>query len=646
MKSTAWTTILWLCVGLFAAATAFAQQDRAALTYNAEAQALFQRAQTRYIRGNFLEARQAYQALIDQYPPNQCTSAARLMLAKSHYKLQEFNLATAAAYELYEHFPYSRYLPEADLIIGDCYFHQAQVYSAAAQYARILTTKADVRLKTKAADRLGQMAGAKRLTDRDVERLKTDFGRAIIEEAVDFGLARWPQKLGRPEESLQKLDIFLERHPNGLFGPRVRKTLVAQRRPKVAAVATKAPTEAPPLDEEPLHARYKIGVIAPMDTNLGLDLRDGILLARETSPLSSGEQVGLIVEDSEGDVIRADEAARRLIDQHEVIAIIGALTSQVTKPLAILARERHVSLIAPTASEDGISSISPYVFQMNATPGSQGRRIADHAVRRLGLRTLATLATRDTYGERITKEFTARAEELGAEVIVQEGYEPETTDYRGQFERIRQAGLALEIPDALSQEVDSLILGGIRVAPPPPIPVDPDTVQAEPVETLDGLFIAGEKDDVLLITPQVAFHRIQAQLLGGSGWNAPEVADDGGKYVEGAVFVAKYYDQVDIPSVRDFVNGFRTRFGRDQSIVSALGYDAMLAVLAALEAGGTTRETLREELEAVSGLPGATGRVSFGKGDRENAWMYLLTIRRGKVVPLVDEDFGESPTDP
>ena len=65
MKSTAWTTILWLCVGLFAAATAFAQQDRAALTYNAEAQALFQRAQTRYIRGNFLEARQAYQALID-----------------------------------------------------------------------------------------------------------------------------------------------------------------------------------------------------------------------------------------------------------------------------------------------------------------------------------------------------------------------------------------------------------------------------------------------------------------------------------------------------------------------------------------------------------------------------------------------------
>ncbi|MDP6778588.1 MAG: outer membrane protein assembly factor BamD, partial [Candidatus Latescibacteria bacterium] len=229
MKPTVRTTILWLGIGLFAASPALAQQERTALIYNPEAQALFQRAHSRYIRGSYLEARQAFQELIDQFPPNQCTSAARLMLAKSHYKLREYNLATAAAYELYEYFPYSRYLPEADLVIGDCYFHQAQVYSAAAQYARILTTKADVRLKAKAADRLGQMAGAKRLTDRDVGRLKADFGRAIVEEAIDFGQARWPQKLGRPDESLQKLDIFLERYPNGLFGPQVRKTLVARR---------------------------------------------------------------------------------------------------------------------------------------------------------------------------------------------------------------------------------------------------------------------------------------------------------------------------------------------------------------------------------------------------------------------------------
>ncbi len=616
------------------------------LTFNTGAETRFQRALTRYIHGNYLEARQEFQELIEQFPPNQRTSAARLMLAKSHYKLKEYNLSIAAAYELYEHFPYSRYLPEADLVTGDCYFHQGQIYSAAAQYARILTGKGDTRLKTRAADRLGQMAGTDRLTDRDIARLKSDFGRAIVEEAVAFGQARWPRKLGRPEESARKLALFLERYPNGLFASPARQTLRPRPRKEVAIAPAKKDTPSPEIPLEPAHARFKVGIIAPMETPLGLDLRDGILLAREQNPLASGDQVGLVIQDSEGDVIRAAQATQRLIDQHGVIAIIGALTSQETTPMAFLAGERGVPLIAPTASEDRITSISPYVFQMNATPGAQGRRIADYAVRKLGLRTLVTLATRDSYGDRITKEFTARAEELGAEVIVQEWYEPETTDYRGQFERIREAGLALHILETFAGEIDSLLLAGIRVAPPPPVPVDPDTVQPEPVETLDGFLIAGEREDILLIAPQVAFHRIQAQLLGSDGWNFPEVARDGGDYVEGAIFVAKYHDQSELPSVREFVDTFRSRFGRDQNIVAALGYDAMLTVLRAINAGGTTRESLRERLETLSGIPGATGKIAFSRGNRENAWMYLLTIRRGKIMPLLDatlDDIQEEP---
>lgn len=624
-----------LCMGLLTFAANAADPPPGGLTLNREAETLFQRALTRYIHGSYLEAQRGFQDLIEHYPPNQRTSAARLMLAKSHYKRKAYTLAVAAAYELYERFPSSRYLPEADLVVGDCYFHQGQTYSAAAQYARVLTGKADIRLKTRAADRLGQMVGTDRLTDRDIARLKSDFGRAIVEEAVAFGQARWPGKLGRPEESIRKMALFLEQYPNGRLASRARETL--RSRPE-EGVTVKKDTLPPEMPLEPAHARFKVGIVGPMQTPLGLDLRDGVLLAQEQNPLASGDQVSLVIEDSEGDVIRARQAALRLIEQHDVIAIIGALTSQETIPMAFLAGDRKVPLIAPTASEDRIASISPYIFQMNATPGAQGRRIADYAVRKLGLHTLVTLATRDAYGDRITGEFTARAEELGAEVIVQEWYEPETTDYRGQFERIREAGLALRIPETFAGEIDSLLLAGIRVAPPPPVPVDPDTVQPEPVQTLDGFLIVGEREDVLLIAPQVAFHRVQTRLLGSDGWNFPEVARDGGDYVEGAIFVARYHDQSEHASVRNFVDSFRSRFGRDQSIVAALGYDAMLAVLHAINAGGTARETLRERLESLSGIPAATGQIAFGKGNRENAWMYLLTIRRGKIAPLPDQD--------
>ncbi len=616
--------------------SAFAQN--LGLSFNQAAETLFQRALARYIQDDIPSALLQFQELVEQFPPNQRTSAARLMLSKSHYKNKEYSLALATSVELQLHFPYSRYLPHADLIIGDCYFHQGQTYSAATQYTRIITNKGDLRLKAQASDRLGQLAGTNRLTDRDTQRLKADFGRAIVNEALAFGEARWPLKLGDPETAAQKMGLFLERFPNGLFASLARQTLVPQRRPRETAAPEK--TEEIPLPDialEPTNARYKIGVIAPLENPLGEDLRNGILLARELNPLSSGEQIGMVFEDSEGDPILAVKSAQRLIEQNDVIAIIGALTSSETTPLASMLSAKQVPLIAPTASDDGIASLSPYVFQMNATPGAQGRRIADHAVRKQGLRVLATLASRDNYGTRITKEFTARAEELGAEVIVQEWYEPGTTDYRLQFERMRTAGLALQPPEEFAAEVDSLLRDGIRVVPPPPVPVDLDTVQAEPVNTIDGLLVAGGREDILLITPQVAFHQILAQLLGSDGWNHAEVARDGGNYVDGAVFVAKYYDQSDLISVQDFVNTYRSRFGKDQNIVSALGYDAMLAVLNGINAGGTTRETLRQKLETISEVPGATGKITFGRGDRENAWMYLLTIRNGAIQLVAQE---------
>ena len=157
-------------------------------------------------------------------------------------------------------------------------------------------------------------------------------------------------------------------------------------------------------------------------------------------------------------------------------------------------------------------------------------------------------------------------------------------------------------------------------------------MQPPPVHTLEGLLIAGGKDDVLLIAPQIAFHRIHSQLLGSDGWNHHEVARD--SYTDSAVFVAKYSTRSDLVSVQKFLGAFRQRFNRDQGIAAALGYDAMTAVLTAIERGGTSRKRLQHALENLGEIPGATGKISFSRGNRENAWMYLLTIRKGKIKLL------------
>ena len=631
-------TKILLCLTLTMGSIVPAMAQDATVTFSQDAESLFQRSLARYIQTNYVAARDGFVQLIEEHPRNQRTSAARLMLGKSYYKLREYNFALAAAIELYETFPYSRYLPEADLLVGDCYFRQGQTYSAAAQYARVLAAKAGTPLKARAADRLGQMYGAEKLTDRDLDRLRADFGRSIVDEAVAFGQARWPEKLSKPEEADKPLAMFLERFPNGYLEPLVRRRLLSRTR--APQPKEEAPTTLAVVEEDPTKATYRIGIVAPMESPAGKSLRDGILLARERFPLPEGETIGLIFEDSEGSPIRAVKAAERIIENYDVLAIIGALRSEETLPLAAHLSPQNIPLIAPTASEDEIASL-PYVFQMNATPGAQGRRIADYAVREMELRTLGTLSSRDKYGDRLAREFTARAEELGGEVVVQEWYEPGATDYRGQFNRIRDAGLALIMPDLVETTIDSLIRNGIHVEPPPTVPVDPDTVKPEPVETLDGLLVgASTYEDVLLITPQVASSLIKAQLLGSDGWNYPEVVEDGGRYVRNAIFVAKYNERSDLESVQEFVNLYRGRFGRDQDIASALGHDAMLAVREAIAAGGKERHSLQEKLQSLTDVPGATGRITFRPGDRENAWMYLLSIRRGRIQTL---SFDEAP---
>lgn len=609
MKKKLSLLLIFLCSATQASAAIFSR----------EAETLFQHARDQYRQNKIADARRGFADLIERHPPNQRTSAARLMLAKSHYKSKDYGLAIDAAIALQRHHPRSRYVPETDLIIGDCYFHQHRIYSAAMQYARVLTGRADIRTKARAADRLGQLSGSQKLTEGEVEKLKTEFDRALIDEAIAFGKARWHLKLGNRNAGAKCLAAFLDRHPNG--------QLTALARQILTPPSPSIPPSNPRL--EPQNARYQIGVIAPLNTPHGEALRNGILLARAHNPLA--EPVGLAFEDSEGDPIRAVRAAQRLVEERGVIAIIGALTSAETTPIAALLGAQQVPLVAPTASEDGIASLSPYVFQVNATPGAQGRRIAEHAVRTQGLRTLATLASRDAYGRRIAREFTAKAEDFGAEVLIQEWYEPGTTDYRRQFERIRNAGLALRAVDDLALEIDALILGASSIAPPPPVEVDPDTAEAEVVETLDGILIAGDDADILLIAPQFHSALIASQVLGSDGWNHVEVARDGGTYVEGAVFVAKYHEQSRLESVQNFVNAYRSRFGNEQNIVAALGYDAMLAILHGIDAGGNTRDRLRDRLETLTDLPSATGKISFGKGNRENGWMYLLTIRNGKI---------------
>ena len=592
--------------------------------FNSVAETRFQRALDRYNHKDFAPAKVEFQSLLDLSPTHQRSSASALMLAKTKYKLQTYDDAMAEVARLYERFPGSRYLPEGDLVIGDCRFRKGEMVLAVEKFVQVIKGSGDLGLKARAADRLVQMVETGRLGTEEVNRLKRILPPLDYQEVMQFGRIRCASRLGRTEQVSSEARAFLTEFPHSPYLGQVVNTMRAIPTQPSASETVR------PRPEVGGSGRPKLGVICPKDWAEGKELRDGIQLGRDTlTPAVGGGSVELIFEDSGDDPIVAIKKVQKLAQDRDLLAIIGDLTSYSTVPAAGAANAYGIPLIAPTASEDGIASIGNCIFQINATPGMQGRRIAELAIRG-GIKTFAVLASRDTYGSHMHDAFAARVEELGGHVLVHEWYIPGTSDFRNQISQIRKVGESLMDPEPrpVIQAPDTALAWG-------------DTVGV--VRTIGGFLVAAQSpEDVILIISQIVFQRIDTRLLGGDGWNSPRVAREIGDVVRDALFVSKYFEDPGYDVGRRFREAFRGRFGRDPTVAAALGYDAITCVLKAFEAGGATREKLRERLSAGQDFYGATGRVLLNAGERENRGLYTLTFEGGKIVSeLLPEGAGD-----
>ncbi len=607
----AWMTFL-LCAGLLLHPQAGTAQRAGRAAFGQEVETQFQNALDHYTKGEFAQARAEFQALLDLWPRHPRSSAAALMLAKTLYKLQEYNLAIATVAQLYEGFPESRYLPEGDLVVGDCRFRQGDMGAAADAYAKVLRGAGDLRLRARAADRLGELVSTGRLSSPQKERIKGDLTSSRFDEVVQFGQVRWAFRLGRPDLVASRAAAFLKAFPDSPYAGEVRVLMrTIPEQPPVAA--------APPASAG-RPTRLKVAVLCPVSRDLGKELRDGILLARDLMPLVTGDTLNIVFEDSEDDPVTSVKLAQKLAQDREVVAIVGDLTSRSTVPAAAVANAAQIPLVTPTASEDGIASIGNYVFQINATPGAQGRRIAEYACH-AGMKTFAILASLDPYGKHMAGMFASNVEAFGGKIVAREWYTPGTTDFQNHIQRIREIGAAL---------------AGRAVVAPDTSATGSDTARVTPA--IDGLLVATQSsEEVILIVSQAGPHHFATFLLGGDGWNSPHISREVGGALENVLFVSKYFEDARDTVARRFREAFRARFGRAPNVASALGYDAMTCILNAIAAGGNSREALRERLAAGQDFSGATGRVLLASGERENRGMYVLTIREGRIV-LADEE--------
>ena len=325
------------------------------------------------------------------------------------------------------------------------------------------------------------------------------------------------------------------------------------------------------------HSTIKIGYFGDLTGptfNFGQSAINGVLMVANEVNQSGGikgRRIDVVIEDDRGSPEEAARKTAKLIDKDKVVAIIAGGTSGNSRAAAPKAQSSHVPLISPSSTDPAVTQTGDYIFRACFVDTFQGEVMASFAASTLKAKKAAILFDFNSpYGRGLTEYFELSFAKLGGQIVSKQSYTQGDADFKGQLSSVRAA--------------------------------EPDVI-----------YIPGYYGDVALIAKQARMIGLTQPLLGGDGWDAPELWQLGGDALNGAYISTHYSVDNPSPEIQTFVQGYKQRYGNLlPDAHAALAYDASrLLVDAITRAGSTDGDKIRDALAQTKNFPGVTGIINI-----------------------------------
>ncbi len=170
-----------------------------------------------------------------------------------------------------------------------------------------------------------------------------------------------------------------------------------------------------------------------------------------------GRMIELVVEDSKCNAQDAITAYNKLTDVEGVKIILGTSCSGAMLGAAPRAEEDGVILFSGLATNPDIAEAGDYIFRTSMSDAQLGIDTGN-LLWADGIRRLATINETTDYAEGVRRESVAQFEKRGGEVVAEERYPTDTTDFRSQLTKLLN-----ENPDALHVAAQAEFSGGTIV---------------------------------------------------------------------------------------------------------------------------------------------------------------------------------------
>ena len=339
--------------------------------------------------------------------------------------------------------------------------------------------------------------------------------------------------------------------------------------------------------EEKIKETIKIGAILPLSGTLALPgefAKRGIELALEELQNENDIDVEVIFEDSKFDPKLGIGAYEKLKTNDNVKAILE-FGSPVGMALSPLANKDKILLLGLVAAPP-YSTPNDYTFRIVGSATAEANGIVDVLVNKFGKQKVAVLFMNNDYGKGTADAFKIAFKNKG-EIIFDEGFNPQETDFRSQLTKIKATNLEALFLASLGREA------GVIIKQAKELKLNNLFICAQACDNPDLIAIASDSADGLVIT-------------------AP--TDDAN---------AK------------FKSLYQNKYKENPNYVSMRMYDAtkiLASVFNACKKDDFDKECLLKEMNNVKDFPGSSYSVNFDENGDINDQFILKTVKNGQFV--------------
>lgn len=363
----------------------------------------------------------------------------------------------------------------------------------------------------------------------------------------------------------------------------------------------------------------KIGVIAPLTGDLaplGLGIKNSVDLAikqanqKKTVP---GWNLELDAQDDQATPATGQNAATTLAGDDEVIGVVGTLNSSVAQTVQPVLNSAKIVEVSPantgvalTKGEDAANPKRPYpnYFRTCTTDDIQGPFAARYLYQDKGVKKVATIHDKKTYGQGLVTAFTGEWKKLGGTVVSAQTINPDDTNF-------------------------SPVISKVQSAHP------------------QAIYYGGEYPQAGPLSNQAKAAGLDVPLMGGDGIYDPAYIKQAGSKSDGdlATSVGAPADTLD--SAKSFVDAYAKAGYKDPyAAYGAYAYDAANAIINAMKTSLANADDVssarQATIDAVGKVDfqGATGHVSFDQyGDATSRVLTVYEVKNGKWEPVKTGEF-------